>query len=270
MMNKNYYNAIFKKGSKNFFYASLLFSPSAREKVSILYSFVRTFDDLVDKKIPNTELFFELKNIYYECLANSTLSRNLVIDGFVSLQKEFGFDQGWVDAFFSSMEADIKHKPYETLEELNNYMYGSAVVVGFMLCNIFKLDAKAYPYAQELAEAFQYINFIRDIDEDMSLGRSYLPAGHYKKFGFFSFDKDVFLSKPESFASYIRSEIEYFYKLIKSSEPGFRYLGLKVGLGVLTAKYLYEYIASVIYKRQSIVFEKKSKALLTLLFLFAQ
>ena len=69
---------------------------------------------------------------------------------------------------------DIKKKEYNSLEETLEYIYGSAEVIGFFMAKIIGLSDESLYYAGRLGRSMQYINFIRDIEEDNNLGRRYL------------------------------------------------------------------------------------------------
>ena len=164
----------FKQGSKTYFYSSIFFSKEVRENVFILYGFVRKADNFVDVMPQQKDGFYRFKDAYYKALQGKA-SSDVIIDSFVDLMQRESFQEAWVDAFLESMEMDLTKKNYETLEEILHYVYGSAEVIGLMMARILDLDPASYSYARHLGRAMQYINFIRDIKEDLELGRIYLP-----------------------------------------------------------------------------------------------
>jgi phytoene synthase len=101
-----------------------------------------------------------------------------VIDTFVELYHEKGFEKSWVDAFLHSMGLDLVKSEYDTLEETLEYIYGSAEVIGLFMCAIMGLPEESYHHACMMGRNMQYINFIRDINEDIGLGRRYFPKKH--------------------------------------------------------------------------------------------
>ena len=105
------------------------------------------------------------KDGYYNALLGKCTS-DIIINSFFELLHRKSFQSSWVDAFFKSMEMDLIKKRYETIEETLSYIYGSAEVIGLMMAKILDLDPQSYPFARYLGRAMQYINFIRDIDED--------------------------------------------------------------------------------------------------------
>jgi phytoene synthase len=89
----------------------------------------------------------------------------------------------WVDAFLTAMKLDLFKSRYENIEQTNRYMYGSAEVIGLMLCKIMSLPIESYASARLLGRAMQYCNMIRDIAEDCQLGRQYIPDTALRQFG---------------------------------------------------------------------------------------
>ncbi len=112
----------------------------------------------------------------------------------------FGLDRADFDAFFASMEMDLETGDYADYDALLKYMEGSAAVIGTLMLPILlapghggepglpagasrTLRANVREAARELGLAFQLTNFIRDVAEDLRLGRVYLPAADLERFG---------------------------------------------------------------------------------------
>lgn len=249
---------IFKKGSKTFFYSSLFFPKEKRQAISTLYAFVRTADDFVDQTPPLAKDFYDFKNQYYLALQGK-ISNLKVIDEFIFLQKKYDFDQDWIDAFFKVMQSDLSEVRCKDLSETNSYMYGSASVIGFMLCKILEIKPEAYIYADKLGQAFQYINFIRDIAEDNALNRQYLPEVNLQKYSLENLLKEHVMENQANFIDFIRKELDYFYLLIKESKGGFAFIPWRYRMPIEIATNLYIYTARIIYKNPLIVYQCKVK-----------
>ena len=102
----------------------------------------------------------------------------------VDTVKRWGIAPEYFVAFLRSMEMDLSVTSYATYEDLCEYTYGSASVIGLQLVPILEpLDGSAYPGAQDLGTAFQLANFIRDVGEDLARGRVYLPEADMAAFG---------------------------------------------------------------------------------------
>ena len=79
---------------------------------------------------------------------------------------------------------DLSVTEYQTYDDLMEYVYGSAAVIGLQMVPILGAsDLKAYEAAQKLGIAFQLANFIRDVSEDLDRGRIYLPLDDLKAAG---------------------------------------------------------------------------------------
>lgn len=249
---------IFRNGSKTFFYSSYLFPKNSKKDVSILYAFVRIADNYVDAVPSDSKSFYDFKNKYYTAIAGEGSNSNIIED-FISLQKKFNFEQAWVDAFFSAMESDLNPVICKTIKDTENYMYGSAEVVGLMMCKILMIDKESYPYAQKLGQAFQYINFIRDVYEDEGLGRVYLPQDHVVQSGLIKLNRENAYKNKVSFGIFIRKEINYFYDLVKEAKMGFKFIPILYRIPIILATNLYLNTAKVIEKDPLIVYVKKVK-----------
>jgi phytoene synthase len=82
------------------------------------------------------------------------------------------------------MEMDLTVTEYQTYEDLMEYVYGSAAVIGLEMVPILGYsDVRAFEAAQKLGIAFQLANFIRDVGEDLDRGRVYLPLQELARFG---------------------------------------------------------------------------------------
>ncbi len=245
----------FKKGSTTYFNSSIFFPESVKNDVFILYGFVRTADDFVDSVPQKPDEFYAFRDAYYNALKGCG-SNNVIVDHFVELIKRKSFDPLWVDAFLKSMELDLLKGRYRTVEELLVYIYGSAEVIGLMMASIMGLDAKSHCYAMCLGRAMQYINFIRDIKEDLELGRTYLPLAGT---GLKSLDKKHILNKKEQFIKFIRWQIKLYSGWQLEAEKGFAYIPHRYLVPVKTASDMYRWTAGEIYKNPFVVYERKVK-----------
>jgi phytoene synthase len=216
-MDKNIFEQITKEHSTTFYYASLLFPKKIRNDVFILYAFLRRFDDVVDETNDKKE-FIRLKNILLQSLKEKKPSGDLIIDAFVRLFYQYRFKMDYLDAFFYSLEKDLK-KPLEIKTEkgLIQYAYGVAGVVGLMMAKIIQLPHSLYPAAKEFGELMQIANILRDIREDFLNRRVYIPKEVIVKYQMQAIDEHQ--QKPENFAQLIRSQIEKLKTKFDSLKP---------------------------------------------------
>lgn len=253
--------SIFQKGSRTYFYSSLFFPTKIRQDVFTLYAFVRKADNYVDSIPQDTKGFYNFKQKYYRTMKGYTTD-DIVIQSFIKLSREKNFQKSWIDAFFKSMEMDITKKEYKTLDETLEYIYGSAEVIGLMMAKTIGLSEKSFPYAKMLGRAMQYINFIRDIQEDIDLGRIYLPSENYQKFGFKNLSYEVTRKHPKQFQIFIQKQIQNFCNWQNQAEKGYHYIPKKYLISIKTASEMYKWTANQILKNPYIIYQIKVKPLI--------
>ena len=178
-----------EKYSTSFSRASTLFQPEIRQHIYNIYGFVRFADEIVDTfhDYDKAKLLEEFEQNYRSALENG-ISLNPILQSFCLTQSEKNIRQHLVDAFLHSMKMDLGDVKNLNDEKYNEYIYGSAEVVGLMCLKVF-VDGnveeynRLKPYAQSLGAAFQKINFLRDISADYNdLNRMYFPNVDFRKF----------------------------------------------------------------------------------------
>ncbi len=142
-----------------------------RDPIYAIYGFVRYADEIVDTfhDYPQKELLDEFIDETYKAIERK-LSTNPIIDSFQRIVNEYNIEFEHIDAFLKSMKMDLYHTEYDK-KMGKEYIYGSAEVVGLMCLRIFYYDDdEKYEnlkyYARKLGEAFQKVNFLRDIQSD--------------------------------------------------------------------------------------------------------
>lgn len=159
-----------------------------RDPVYGIYGFVRYADEIVDTfyQFNQRELLEEFRMETFKAIERK-VSLNPVLHAFQSVLHQYQIEIGLVDAFFKSMEMDLHHTKYESVH-YEEYIYGSAEVVGLMCLKVFtEGDTAKYTslmsYAQRLGAAFQKINFLRDVKSDFEeRGRIYFPGVDFNAF----------------------------------------------------------------------------------------
>ena len=238
--------------------SSVFFPREIRNKVTRLYAFVRSADDYVDLPIPDASGFQAFEAQYRDALQGRTTS-STIIQSFVELMQEAQFDPLWVDAFLNAMRSDLTHVPCKNLADTENYMYGSAEVVGLMMCRIMGLPETAYPSAQRLGKAMQYINFLRDIEEDRLLGRIYLPTEEIKKFGLVELTESHAKANLPQFSKFVSDQVQRFLSWVEEAEHGYHFIPSQPRAAIATATDMYKWTAISIRKNPLVVFERKLK-----------
>lgn len=249
---------IFRRGSRTYFYSTLFFPPAVREDVFSLYSFVRTADDYVDAVPQEVEEFYALTDRYAMAMAGEATG-DVVVDSFVELAERKGFDQAWTAAFLSSMERDITVGSYRTIRDLEGYLYGSSEVIGLMMARILDLPPESQVAAQNLGRAMQYVNFIRDIAEDLALGRTYFPREEMEAFGLDDLSATTASRDSRGFAAFLRFQLRRYREWQEAAEAGFGHIPRRYRIPIRTASDMYRWTARTIERDPAVVHRRKVK-----------
>ena len=220
-----------KKYSTSFSLAVNMLSPKIRESIYSIYAFVRFADEIVDSfhEYEKEALLNEFERDYYKAY-DQNISLNPILNCFQLTVKKYNITDDLIQSFLKSMRADLNKETYETVEEYNDYIYGSADVVGLMCLKVFvNGDEEKYENLKEsamkLGSAFQKVNFLRDLKDDYELlHRSYFPGVNLKE-----------LSVDEK--AEIIADIELDFK---AAFVGIKKLPLEAKFGVYTAYVYYK------------------------------
>jgi len=174
--------------STSFSSAIRLLHSDLRQPVYNIYGFVRFADEIVDTFHDHDKerLLANFKKETYDAIRDG-ISLNPILHSFQLTVNKYKIDLSLIEAFFKSMEMDLDKSVYSQ-EGYNEYIYGSAEVVGLMCLYIFlDGDTEAYkkfrPFAQSLGAAFQKVNFLRDVKADYNqLNRTYFPGLDFSSF----------------------------------------------------------------------------------------
>jgi 15-cis-phytoene synthase len=177
-----------EKYSTSFSSAIKLLHKDLRLPIYNIYGFVRFADEIVDTfhDYDRAALLFEFKQETYRAI-DRKISLNPILHSFQETVNDYGIESHLIDSFFKSMEFDLAKSKYDN-EGYQEYIYGSAEVVGLMCLYIFceghkELFESLKPYAQNLGAAFQKVNFLRDLKADTEgLERMYFPGCDFGNF----------------------------------------------------------------------------------------
>lgn len=168
--------------STSFSSAVKMLAPTIRQDVYNIYGFVRFADEIVDTFHDyNKEELFEMFEKDLEAALQNKISLNPILNSFQHTVHKYEIPKSLIDAFMKSMKMDLVKTNYDTFAEYNEYIYGSADVVGLMCLKVF-VDGNDSKYeelkqsAMRLGSAFQKVNFLRDLKADFEdLSRTYFP-----------------------------------------------------------------------------------------------
>ena len=168
--------------STSFSLATRMLGPSIRRDIYNIYGFVRFADEIVDTFHDyEKEILFNRFETALEEALNERISLNPILNSFQNTVHKYAIEKDLIDTFMASMRMDLTKNIYTTTQEFNEYIYGSADVVGLMCLKVFvKGDVEKYNELKEsamnLGSAFQKVNFLRDVKEDFeNLSRTYFP-----------------------------------------------------------------------------------------------
>jgi phytoene/squalene synthetase len=171
-----------KRYSTSFSLAVKMLSPKIRKDIYNIYGFVRFADEIVDTfhGYDKEGLINNFEKDYY-LAKEQGISLNPILNSFQQTVNKYQIPDEMVDAFLKSMKADLYKTEYQTKAEYDEYIYGSADVVGLMCLKVFvdgddKRFNELKGAAMRLGSAFQKVNFLRDLKDDYEvLNRSYFP-----------------------------------------------------------------------------------------------
>jgi phytoene synthase len=249
--------------SRTYYFSTRLFPPKVRRHVHALYAFTRYADEIVDDLEAGTGAEARLEALEaFEAETRAALASEEVEDpilrAFTNTARERGIDGAHVEPFLRSMKMDTCVSRYPTYEDLEEYMYGSAAVVGLMMCRIIGVeDNEALRHAEALGEAMQLSNFLRDVAEDWERGRVYLPLEDLKRFGYSEEDLAMGVVN-EAFVELMRYEIDRARMLYLVADEGMGYIPLGRRYPVLVARQLYAAILERIERQGYDVFSGRA------------
>lgn len=186
-----YCRQLTRRSGSNFFYSFLFLPKASREAIYAVYAFSRAVDDVVDEMedaSKATELLAGWRHEIKEMEEGRATHPITVQMGEAS--HAFGIPKELPLALIDGCEMDLRQCRYDTFEDLYDYCYHVASVIGLMCIEVFGYETEeAKRYAEKLGIAFQLTNILRDVKSDAERGRIYLPREDLDQFGYT--EKDV-------------------------------------------------------------------------------
>ena len=177
-----------KRYSTSFSLSSRLFDRSIRRHIYAIYGLVRIADEIVDT-YRGSDSLERLNNLEVEVARamEAQYSANPMVHAYAQTARQFAIDSSLLTAFFESMRMDIDKKSF-TKKQYDEYIYGSAEVIGLMCLSVFVRGEKERyrsleTGARALGSAYQKVNFLRDMKSDYEeRGRVYFPHVDFHSF----------------------------------------------------------------------------------------
>jgi 15-cis-phytoene synthase len=171
-----------RKHGRSFFLASRLLPPARQRAVLAAYAYCRIADDIVDRT--QADGMGSTLAQLQEWEAQLSWPEHPIAIAFASTRDRFDVPERAVHELFAGLRMDLTISRYGTWEELRVYCYHVAGTVGLIVAPILGCrNPNALVHAAELGIAMQLTNILRDLAEDASLGRLYLPLDELERFG---------------------------------------------------------------------------------------
>lgn len=239
---------ITKKYGTSFYFATQFFPREMREGIYAIYAFARIPDEIVDdSSCTNRDEAVRKLNAWCEewreAMWMGRSDSDPVLNFIAVTFRKYKIPMEDCEAFLRSMYMDEEKFAYANYGELEDYMYGSAGVIGLMVTRVVGYSSnEAFGYAKKLGYAFQLTNFLRDIREDYDdLGRVYMPQDELAKFGLTN--SDIALKKRDHrFVEFMKFQIERNRQIYREALPGIKLLNWQGRLAVRVSYVLYKAI----------------------------
>ena len=234
--------AIQKRTGKTFHLATRVLPERVRHATYVLYAFFRVADEVVDATdaAPPPQQRERLAELRRQALGKEPTD-DPVLSAFAELCESYDIPDDDVNVFIDAMLADVDTDQYETYDDLETYMDGSAAAVGRMMTAIMDTEnaETALPHATALGEAFQMSNFLRDVGEDVKeRDRVYLPQETLQQYDV-STSQILNLEFDENVRAVIQHEQQRTEALYREGVRGIQYLPEDCQFAVLLAAILY-------------------------------
>ncbi len=249
---------------KTYYLATLLLPKAKRPFVHALYGFARYADEIVDDLASplsdqeKADLLRAWSSGIIEDLRKGTSSDPIGM-ALVDTVTRFAIPIEHFEAFIHSMTMDLSVSEYQSYDDLMEYVYGSAAVIGLEMVPILgALSPEAYEAAEKLGIAFQLANFIRDVGEDLDRGRVYLPIQELAEHGVSYEMLNERILTPQ-IKSALQAQIARVRRLQREAAPGIAMLEPASRACIEAASELYCGIVDEVEKIDFQIFEKRAK-----------
>lgn len=248
---------------KTYYLATLLLPPAKRPYVHALYGFARYADEIVDDLSStltdeqNAEWLGDWGQAFLHDVERGW-SDDPVCRATVDTVHRWQIPIEHFTAFLHSMTMDLTVTEYRTYDDLYEYVYGSAAVIGLQMVPILEPSSpEAFARAEDLGVAFQLANFIRDVSEDLDRGRVYLPLDELAQHGVTRADLERRVATPAVRAA-LAEQVARVRMLEERSRPGIAMLAPDSRDCIEAARVLYCGILDEVERQDYDVFAKRA------------
>ena len=251
------------QGSKSFSLAARLFDPETRDAAFFLYGWCRYCDDQVDR-VGLEESREQLE----QRLAKLSEATRSVFSGaaqdqpvFIAMQyivQRYAIPAHYALELIEGMAMDARGTRYQTFKDLSLYCYRVAGTVGLMMSHVMGLrDEQALKHAADLGIAMQLTNIARDITEDASMGRIYLPLAWLKEADIAPGEIAAVKNRPK-LALVTKRLLQEAQRYYLSGDAGLWHLSFRSACAVAAARHVYAEIGSLLLHKGASAWDDRS------------
>ncbi len=251
-------------GSKSFYFATRFFPPDLARSAHAIYWFCRTTDDLVDEA-PTVDQGRRNLGEWEQAVRSGFMGarpRNPILRAFFDTVDRHQIPAEYPLDLIEGCRMDLNQVRYRNFAELRVFCYRVASTVGLMMCKVIGfrqpgLEESALPKAIDLGIAMQLTNILRDVGDDLRLGRIYLPQDEMEEFGYTPDDLAARRIN-DPFRRLMAAQAKRARDYYASAEPGIAMLNPRGAYSVKIASDVYRQILAVIERNHYQVFERRA------------
>ncbi len=177
-----------KTQARNFYYSFVTLPPERKAAMCAIYAFMRYSDDVSDEagETPSKAAAMQTWRAALDRAFAGEYGDNLILPAFHDTVKRYDIPARYFHDLIDGTEMDLTRTRYETWDDLHQYCYRVASIVGFVCIHVWgfdEADGRALQYAEACGLAFQLTNILRDVKEDAARDRIYLPQEDLRRFG---------------------------------------------------------------------------------------
>lgn len=252
------------KDNNNAFYLSSKFLPKKyRNDIYKLYSFVSITKSYASenqaKKLQDLEKSYNLaiSDTAFDAIAHKWDDTDTrIIKYIVRLQNKHKFEQSWVETYFKSLRIDLDKQEYKTIDQLLEFVYGSAEVVSLMTAKILNMSEDIYEAVQAEGRALLWLDFVRNIAKQNKQGKLYFPTDELKKYNLADLGYDTIQASPEKFNKFIQLQINRYHKWQSQVNKSIQLVPERLQVPVRTIIDVNDWVAKKIATKPIIVYQK--------------
>lgn len=252
-------DAVIRKHSKTFYFATGFLPKAKKLAIRALYGFCRATDDLIDKENASLE---DLADWKAQVQRPWTEQNSPILKAWALTKETYQINPQYENELIEGIAKDIAFQSFETWETLENYCYHVASTVGLLSMPIIGLahgisESQAAPYAIKLGIALQLTNILRDVGEDLERDRVYLPEEDLDRFGM-TLESIRENTHDARFMALMQFEIKRARDLFQQALPGIKLLHPSAHLAVGCAALIYRKILDEIEAINYQVFDQRA------------